>query len=50
MNFVQRVIYKYELETALYMLEPWEKMLFNTGVMFGMSVAAFCTYAYFYIW
>lgn len=28
-NKVSTLIYKYELQTAVYMLEPWEKILFS---------------------
>ncbi|KAI9471975.1 MAG: small subunit of serine palmitoyltransferase-like protein [Benjaminiella poitrasii] len=29
-KYVSTKIYQYELQTALYMLEPWEKILFNS--------------------
>ncbi|RUP07969.1 hypothetical protein BC936DRAFT_140156 [Jimgerdemannia flammicorona] len=40
-------IYQYELVTALYMLEPWEKALFNSIVITGVILSAYtaCTYA-----
>ena len=31
LSFLQHKIYVYELWTGLYMLEPWEKTLFNTA-------------------
>ncbi|KAK9721003.1 hypothetical protein K7432_003782 [Basidiobolus ranarum] len=38
--------YQYELITALYMLEPWEKACFNTIVLTGLSLALYTTVVY----
>ncbi|KAI9346635.1 small subunit of serine palmitoyltransferase-like protein [Pilaira anomala] len=29
-KYFAKKVYQYELQTALYMLEPWEKVLFNS--------------------
>ncbi|KAF1802664.1 small subunit of serine palmitoyltransferase-like protein [Mucor lusitanicus] len=29
-RYLSKKVYQYELQTALYMLEPWEKILFNS--------------------
>ncbi|KAJ1568668.1 hypothetical protein HK096_005747 [Nowakowskiella sp. JEL0078] len=39
-------IYQYELTIGLYMLEPWEKTLFNMFLLLMLSLAMYTTYAY----
>ncbi|KAI9255832.1 hypothetical protein EDC94DRAFT_616854 [Helicostylum pulchrum] len=29
-KYLSKKVYQYELQTALYMLEPWEKIVFNS--------------------
>ncbi|ORZ18076.1 hypothetical protein BCR42DRAFT_413103 [Absidia repens] len=41
-NYISTKIYQYELQTALYMLEPWEKALFNT-IMISLVGLSFLT-------
>jgi len=36
----------YELRTALYMLEPWEKATFNTLLVAFIAMASYTTYAF----
>lgn len=38
-KYISTKIYQYELQTALYMLEPWEKALFS---MYPHDVWAHC--------
>ncbi|ORX98229.1 hypothetical protein K493DRAFT_313729 [Basidiobolus meristosporus CBS 931.73] len=38
--------YQYELTTALYMLEPWEKACFNSIVLIGFSLALYTAVIY----
>ncbi|ORY04335.1 hypothetical protein K493DRAFT_311417 [Basidiobolus meristosporus CBS 931.73] len=38
--------YQYELVTALYMLEPWEKACFNTIVVLGFLLTLYTTVIY----
>nr|CAG8554290.1 7502_t:CDS:2 [Entrophospora candida] len=38
--------YQYEVTTALYMLEPWEKALFNTLVLVGLALFTYTTVYY----
>ncbi|CAO3636507.1 unnamed protein product [Cunninghamella echinulata] len=45
-NYVSTKIYQYELQTALYMLEPWEKALFNTIVLSIVALSVFTMYQY----
>ncbi|KAI8061204.1 hypothetical protein BDF21DRAFT_429078 [Thamnidium elegans] len=33
-KYLSKKVYQYELQTALYMLEPWEKVLFNSLALF----------------
>ncbi|GAB5591606.1 hypothetical protein Unana1_06506 [Umbelopsis nana] len=37
-KYISTKIYQYELQTALYMLEPWEKALFNGIVLIILSL------------
>jgi hypothetical protein len=41
LNFLQRKIYVYELWTGLYMLDPWEKGVFNTMVAMGATASCY---------
>ncbi|KAI9027301.1 hypothetical protein J3Q64DRAFT_1657273 [Phycomyces blakesleeanus] len=45
-DYVSTKIYQYELQTALYMLEPWEKALFNTLLLSIVSLSAVTLYQY----
>ncbi|KAI9287056.1 small subunit of serine palmitoyltransferase-like protein [Umbelopsis sp. AD052] len=45
-KYVSTKIYQYELQTALYMLEPWEKALFNSIVLVILSLAIMTVYQY----
>ncbi|KAI8091222.1 small subunit of serine palmitoyltransferase-like protein [Gilbertella persicaria] len=45
-NYLSTKLYQYELQTALYMLEPWEKALFNTIVLSIVSLSAITMYQY----
>ncbi|KAI9028614.1 hypothetical protein DFJ74DRAFT_703578 [Hyaloraphidium curvatum] len=44
--WIRRAYYKYELATALYMLDPWEKTIFNTIVVFCLVFSAYTAYRY----
>ncbi|KAJ3116982.1 hypothetical protein HK098_006416 [Nowakowskiella sp. JEL0407] len=39
-------LYQYELTIGLYMLEPWEKTLFNLFVLLMFFLATYTAYAY----
>ena len=41
LSFLQHKIYVYELWTGLYMLEPWEKTLFNTAVAVATTTSCY---------
>ncbi|KAI9484566.1 hypothetical protein BDB00DRAFT_744213, partial [Zychaea mexicana] len=43
---ISTLIYKYELQTALYMLEPWEKALFNVILLSIISLSAMTVFQY----
>ncbi|KAL9554166.1 hypothetical protein MBANPS3_002934 [Mucor bainieri] len=45
-SFLSTKLYQYELQTALYMLEPWEKALFNTIVLSIISLSVVTMYQY----
>ncbi|KAI8329162.1 small subunit of serine palmitoyltransferase-like protein [Choanephora cucurbitarum] len=45
-NYLSTKLYQYELQTALYMLEPWEKALFNTIVLSIISLSVITMYQY----
>ncbi|RUS16958.1 hypothetical protein BC937DRAFT_90602 [Endogone sp. FLAS-F59071] len=45
-KYVSLKVYQYELTTSLYMLEPWEKTLFNSIIFLGFSLFAISTYHY----
>ncbi|CAO0800561.1 unnamed protein product [Mucor circinelloides] len=45
-SFLSTKLYQYELQTALYMLEPWEKALFNTIVLSIVSLSVVTMYQY----
>ncbi|ORE09902.1 hypothetical protein BCV72DRAFT_47061 [Rhizopus microsporus var. microsporus] len=45
-SFLSTKLYQYELQTALYMLEPWEKALFNTIVLSIISLSFITMYQY----
>ncbi|CAG8605902.1 7976_t:CDS:2 [Paraglomus brasilianum] len=45
-NYLALKNYQYELTTALYMLEPWEKALFNSLVIIGSSLLVYATIFY----
>ncbi|KAI8975783.1 hypothetical protein BDF20DRAFT_880682 [Mycotypha africana] len=45
-QFLSRKLYQYELQTALYMLEPWEKAIFNTIVLSIVSLSIVTMYQY----
>ncbi|KAI8988238.1 small subunit of serine palmitoyltransferase-like protein [Mycotypha africana] len=38
-KYISRKVYQYELQTALYMLEPWEKFLFNSLALCLLSLS-----------
>ncbi|KAI3632630.1 hypothetical protein MIR68_009736 [Amoeboaphelidium protococcarum] len=38
--------YQYELWTALYMLEPWEKAIFNSVILAGLLLTLYTVYMY----
>ncbi|KAI8377251.1 small subunit of serine palmitoyltransferase-like protein [Blakeslea trispora] len=45
-SYLSTKLYQYELQTALYMLEPWEKALFNTIVLSIISLSVITMYQY----
>ncbi|CAO3664747.1 unnamed protein product [Rhizopus stolonifer] len=45
-KYLSTKVYQYELQTALYMLEPWEKALFNTIVLSILSLSFITMYQY----
>ncbi|KAI7863181.1 hypothetical protein BDF14DRAFT_1885371 [Spinellus fusiger] len=45
-GYIATKIYQYELQTALYMLEPWEKALFNTIMLSIVSLSVVTMYQY----
>ncbi|ORZ24711.1 hypothetical protein BCR42DRAFT_403501 [Absidia repens] len=45
-KYITTKIYQYELQTALYMLEPWEKALFNTIVICLVGLSFLTMYQY----
>jgi len=45
-KYFKQLYYQYNLETALYMLEPWEKVLFNTLAFCMCSATTYYTYQY----
>ncbi|KAG0255480.1 hypothetical protein BG011_005090 [Mortierella polycephala] len=44
---LKQVNYRYEVTTGLYMLEPWEKAVFNSVVMVGLLLTTYASYNYF---
>ncbi|KAI7889141.1 small subunit of serine palmitoyltransferase-like protein [Mucor mucedo] len=38
-KYLSKKVYQYELQTALYMLEPWEKILFNSLALCLLSLS-----------
>lgn len=47
MDFVRRKVYQYEVTFGLYMLEPWEKLIFNSIVCLLLSVFVLSVWSYF---
>ncbi|KAF9203705.1 hypothetical protein BGZ49_006142 [Haplosporangium sp. Z 27] len=45
-NFIKRTNYSYEVTTGLYMLEPWEKAVFNSIVLVGILLTTYASYNY----
>ncbi|KAI8067732.1 small subunit of serine palmitoyltransferase-like protein [Gongronella butleri] len=45
-SYISTKIYQYELQTALYMLEPWEKALFNTLLLSILALSFMTMYQY----
>ncbi|KAI8097322.1 uncharacterized protein BX664DRAFT_326121, partial [Halteromyces radiatus] len=45
-KYISTKIYQYELQTAIYMLEPWEKALFNTIMISIVSLSVVTMYQY----
>ena len=45
-NWISHKIYLYELWTGLYMLDPWEKALFNLLVASVAGFSSYYTYKY----
>ncbi|KAI9317492.1 hypothetical protein BX666DRAFT_1937729 [Dichotomocladium elegans] len=43
---ISTLIYKYEVQTALYMLEPWEKFLFNVILISIVSLSFLTVFQY----
>ncbi|ORY95234.1 hypothetical protein BCR43DRAFT_475015 [Syncephalastrum racemosum] len=43
---ISKLIYQYELQTALYMLEPWEKALFNIILLSIISLSVMTVVQY----
>ncbi|KAJ1650340.1 hypothetical protein IWQ61_008831 [Dispira simplex] len=39
-------IYRYEVTTGLYMLEPWEKSIFNSIVLIFIALSCYTAYVY----
>lgn len=37
-------IYRYNLQTALYMLDPWERVVFNTVVFVAFAYVTYGAY------
>ncbi|KAF9176487.1 hypothetical protein BGZ51_000528 [Haplosporangium sp. Z 767] len=44
---IKQLNYRYEVTTGLYMLEPWEKAVFNSVVMVGLLLTTYASYNYF---
>ncbi|KAJ1928106.1 hypothetical protein IWQ60_002366 [Tieghemiomyces parasiticus] len=40
-------IYRYEVTTGIYMLEPWEKSILNTILIIGLFFSGYTAYTYF---
>ncbi|KAF9171030.1 hypothetical protein BGX21_002880 [Mortierella sp. AD011] len=45
-SFIKRTNYSYEVTTGLYMLEPWEKAVFNSVVLVGILLTTYASYNY----
>jgi len=45
-NYLALKNYRYEVTTALYMLEPWEKALFNSIIIVFLALLAYTTFFY----
>ncbi|KAL1919951.1 uncharacterized protein VTP21DRAFT_1883 [Calcarisporiella thermophila] len=45
-NWISVKKYQYELVTVLYMLEPWEKAIFNSVAFLGLILTIYTCYAY----
>ncbi|CAB4383346.1 hypothetical protein RhiirA5_495591 [Rhizophagus irregularis] len=45
-NYLALKNYQYEVTTALYMLEPWEKALFNSIVIVFLALFTYTTFFY----
>lgn len=45
-NYLSWLYLQYLLNTALYMLEPWERALFNTVAISLISMAVYTTYVF----
>lgn len=43
---LERMYFLYEVHTALYMLEPWEKKLFNTVLLAIIAMSTYTTYVF----
>ncbi|KAI8075924.1 small subunit of serine palmitoyltransferase-like protein [Gilbertella persicaria] len=43
-RYLSKKKYQYELQSALYMLEPWEKVLFNSLALCLLSVSIATAY------
>ncbi|KAI8140302.1 small subunit of serine palmitoyltransferase-like protein [Fennellomyces sp. T-0311] len=43
---ISTLIYKYEVQTVLYMLEPWEKALFNVILLSIISLSFMTVFQY----
>ncbi|KAG0227580.1 hypothetical protein B0O80DRAFT_454195 [Mortierella sp. GBAus27b] len=45
-SYLKQLNYSYEVTTGLYMLEPWEKAVFNSVVMVALLLTTYATYNY----
>ncbi|KAI2805963.1 hypothetical protein RDWZM_009397 [Blomia tropicalis] len=45
-DWIKHWYFVYELRTSLYMLEPWEKRLFNTVLVTLLATSSYTTYLF----
>ncbi|KAJ3045264.1 hypothetical protein HDV00_011136 [Rhizophlyctis rosea] len=45
-NYAKLKIYQWELTLGLYMLEPWEKVAFNTVILFFTLLSLYTAFSF----